>query len=73
MKKINFQKKKLKNFFDIILYGFHASIKFKETQKQILKNNTRILFETNSMTSFTEDQRKQFNKKILVLFWMILL
>ena len=61
-----YRKKKFKNFFDIILYGFHASSKFKETQKQILKNNTRILFETNShMTSFTENQRKEFNKKLI--------
>ena len=60
-----YRKSKFKNKFDIVLYGFHASSKFNENQKQILKNTTRILFETNShMTSFTDQQRKEFNKKL---------
>ena len=61
-----YRKSKFKNKFDIVLYGFHASSKFNESQKQILKNTTRILFETNShMASFTEEQRKEFNKKLI--------
>ena len=61
-----YRKSKFKNKFDIVLYGFHASSKFNESQKQILKNSTRILFETNShMASFTEEQRKEFNKKLI--------
>ena len=60
-----FRKKKFNNFFDIILYGFHASSKFDLTQKNVLKPNTRILFELNShMASFNEKQREEYIAKI---------
>ena len=60
-----YKKKKFKNYFDIVLYGFHASTKFSEKQKEIIKNSTRILFEMNShMASFTDKQRKEFNDNL---------
>jgi dynein assembly factor 3 len=60
-----YKKKKFKNYFDVILYGFHAATKFSEKQKEVIKNSTRILFEMNShMTSFTDKQRKEFTDNL---------
>ena len=61
-----YKKKKFKNYFDVVLYGFHASTKFSEKQKDIIKNSTRILFEMNShMASFTDKQRKEFTDNLI--------
>ena len=48
------------------MYGFHASTKFSEKQKYIIKNSTRILFEMNShIASFTDKQRKEFTDNLI--------
>ena len=63
-----YKKKKFKNYFDIILYGFHASSKFNEMQKSILKESSRILFELNSyMASFEEKTRKEYKENLVKL------
>ena len=61
-----YKKKKFKNYFDIILYGFHASSKFNEMQKSVLKPNSRLLFELNSyMASFEEKTRKEYKENLV--------
>ena len=61
-----YKKKKFKNYFDIILYGFHASSKFNEMQKSVLKPNTRLMFELNSyMASFEEKTRKEYKENLI--------
>ena len=61
-----YKKKKFKNYFDIILYGFHAASKFNEMQKSVLKPTSRILFELNSyMASFEEKTRKEYRENLV--------
>ena len=61
-----YKKKKFKNYFDIVLYGFHASSKFNEMQKSVLKPTSRLLFELNSyMASFEEKTRKEFKENLV--------
>ena len=61
-----YKKKKFKNYFDIILYGFHASSKFNEMQKSVLKPTSRLLFELNSyMASFEEKTRKEYKDNLV--------
>ena len=61
-----YRKKKFKSYFDIILYGFHATSKFNEMQKSILKPTSRILFELNSyMASFEEKTRKEYKENLV--------
>ena len=61
-----YKKKKFKNYFDIILYGFHAKSKFNEMQKSVLKPTSRILFELNSyMASFEEKTRKEYRENLV--------
>ena len=61
-----YKKKKFKNYFDIILYGFHASSKFNEMQKSVLKPTSRLLFELNSyMASFEEKTRKEYKENLV--------
>ena len=61
-----YKKKKFKNYFDVILYGFHARSKFNEMQKSILKPTTRLLFELNSyMASFEEKTRKEYRENLV--------
>ena len=61
-----YKKKKFKNYFDIILYGFHAKSKFNEMKKSILKPTFRILFELNSyMPSFEEKTRKEYRENLV--------
>ena len=61
-----YKKKKFKNYFDIILYGFHASSKFNEMQKSVLKTTSRLLFELNSyMASFEEKTRKEYKENLV--------
>ena len=61
-----YKKKKFKNYFDIILYGFHARSKFNEMQKSVLKPTTRLLFELNSyMASFEEKTRKEYRENLV--------
>ena len=61
-----YKKKKFKNYFDIILYGFHAKSKFNEMQKSILKPTSRLLFELNSyMASFEEKTRKEYKENLV--------
>ena len=61
-----YKKKKFKNYFDIILYGFHASSKFNEMQKSVLKPSSRLLFELNSyMASFEEKTRKEYKENLV--------
>ena len=63
-----YKKKKFKNYFDIILYGFHASSKFNEMQKSVLKPTSRLLFELNSyMASFEEKTRKEYKENLVKL------
>ena len=63
-----YKKKKFKNYFDIILYGFHATSKFNEMQKSVLKPNSRLLFELNSyMASFEEKTRKEYKENLIKL------
>ena len=61
-----YRKKKFKNYFDIILYGFHAKSKFNEMQKSVLKPTSRLLFELNSyMASFEEKTRKEYKENLI--------
>ena len=61
-----YKKKKFKNYFDIILYGFHATSKFNEMQKSVLKPTSRLLFELNSyMASFEEKTRKEYKENLV--------
>ena len=61
-----YKKKKFKNYFDIILYGFHAKSKFNEMQKSVLKPTSRLLFELNSyMASFEEKTRKEYRENLV--------
>ena len=61
-----YKKKKFKNFFDIVLYGFHAKSKFNDMQKSVLKPSSRILFELNSyMASFEEKTRKEYKENLV--------
>ena len=61
-----YKKKKFKNYFDIILYGFHASSKFNEMQKSVLKPTSRLMFELNSyMASFEEKTRKEYKENLI--------
>ena len=61
-----YKKKKFKNYFDIVLYGFHAKSKFNEMQKSVLKPSSRLLFELNSyMASFEEKTRKEFKENLV--------
>ena len=61
-----YKKKKFKNYFDIILYGFHAKSKFNEMQKSVLKPTSRLLFELNSyMASFEEKTRKEYKENLI--------
>ena len=61
-----YKKKKFKNYFDIILYGFHAKSKFNEMQKSVLKPTSRLLFELNSyMASFEEKTRKEYKENLV--------
>ena len=61
-----YKKKKFKNYFDIVLYGFHAKSKFNEMQKSVLKPTSRLLFELNSyMASFEEKTRKEFKENLV--------
>ena len=61
-----YKKKKFKNYFDIILYGFHAKSKFNEMQKSVLKPTSRILFELNSyIANFEEKTRKEYSENLI--------
>ena len=63
-----YRKNKFKSFFDVMLYGFHCQSKFDEKIKQVIKPNTRILFELNKyMASFTDKQREEYTKKVIEL------
>ena len=63
-----YKKKKFKNYFDIILYGFHATSKFNEMQKSVLKPTSRLLFELNSyMASFEEKTRKEYKENLIII------